>query len=68
MTINISGPERDRFITDCVRRYDAGETIRQIADSTGYSKTGMRELLASAHVVFRARGGYYPRKSKAAQW
>ncbi len=38
------------------RRYDAGESIREIAESEGYSITRVRGLLAAANTTLRSRG------------
>jgi N6-adenosine-specific RNA methylase IME4 len=38
-------------------RYEAGQSIRQIADDTGYGITRVRGLLQSAGTTFRVRGG-----------
>uniref|UniRef100_UPI004053F330 helix-turn-helix domain-containing protein n=1 Tax=Qipengyuania sp. GPGPB31 TaxID=3023518 RepID=UPI004053F330 len=37
-------------------RYEAGNSVRQIADETGYSIQRVRSLLASAETSMRPRG------------
>jgi hypothetical protein len=53
----ITGPERDRWTKDCVRRYASGESIRQIATSTGRSYGAVHKMLTEAGVVMKPRGG-----------
>ena len=50
----IDGQERERFIALAVHRYEAGESIRSIAVSTGYSYTAIRDMLAGRRVQFRS--------------
>ncbi|MFD4976267.1 helix-turn-helix domain-containing protein [Streptomyces sp. NPDC058424] len=51
------GPERDRVAAELKAKYEAGATIRALADQTGRSYGGVHRLLADAGVTFRSRGG-----------
>ncbi|MEU3282927.1 helix-turn-helix domain-containing protein [Streptomyces antibioticus] len=53
----LPGPERDKAAADLKARYEAGASIRAIAESTGRSYGGVHGLLADAGVTFRSRGG-----------
>ncbi len=45
-----------------LERYQAGASIRDLRDETGYSLGRIRRLLLEAGVEFRGRGGGHPRK------
>jgi hypothetical protein len=53
----LPGPERKRIGADLLRRYETGDSIRQICLQTGYSIGRVRRLLIEAGVKFRTRGG-----------
>jgi hypothetical protein len=53
----LSTPQRDDIGADLLQRYDAGSSIRQICEQTGYSIGRVRRLLVEAGVEFRGRGG-----------
>jgi hypothetical protein len=59
MTWRLRGPARALLVADVVARYEAGETIRNIAGSIGYSYTATRNMLVRAGVELRPpnRGG-----------
>ena len=51
------GADRRRLAANLKRRYDAGESIRSLAASSGRSYGFIHRLLAEAGVRFRGRGG-----------
>lgn len=53
----LPGPERDKVAAELKAQYEAGISIRAIAESTGRSYGGVHRLLADAGVEFRSRGG-----------
>jgi hypothetical protein len=52
----LPGPERDKLAAELKARYEAGTSIRAIAEGTGRSYGGVHQLLADAGVQFRSRG------------
>lgn len=53
----ISGDERAELTADVRRRYEAGTSIRSLAESTGRSYGFIHRLLAESGVPMRSRGG-----------
>ncbi|MDJ0344187.1 helix-turn-helix domain-containing protein [Streptomyces sp. H10-C2] len=53
----LPGPERDEVVAGLKAQYEAGTSIRALAQSSGRSYGGVHRLLADAGVVFRSRGG-----------
>lgn len=53
----LSTPQRDDIGADLLQRYEAGSSIRQICEQTGYSIGRVRRLLVESGVEFRSRGG-----------
>ena len=53
----LSPAERERIGHELLRRYDGGESIRQLCHDTGFSIGRLRRLLIDAGVTFRTRGG-----------
>jgi hypothetical protein len=53
----IGGEERGRLAADIKRQYEAGTSIRALAESTGRSYGFIHRLLAESDVTMRARGG-----------
>lgn len=53
----LPGPERDKVAAELKAQYEAGISIRALAESTGRSYGGVHSLLADAGVEFRSRGG-----------
>jgi hypothetical protein len=49
--------EQERVGAELRKRYDAGQSIRELCSDTGYSIGRVRRLLQGAGVTFRARGG-----------
>jgi predicted transcriptional regulator len=52
-----SGPDRDKLAAELKAQYEAGASVRSLAESTGRSYGGVHRLLADAGVAFRSRGG-----------
>lgn len=55
--MRIVGAERVTWTKDCLRRYNAGESIREIASSTGRSYGFVHRILVEGGATLRARGG-----------
>jgi hypothetical protein len=53
----VTGGERDRLAADLRRKYDAGASIRALADSTGRSYGFIHRMLTESGVTLRGRGG-----------
>ena len=53
----ITGPARDKLAVDLARKYQKGESIRALAESTGRSYGFVHRLLVDGDVALRARGG-----------
>jgi len=49
--------ERSDVAAELLRRYNSGQSIRDICAETGYSIGRVRRLLEEAGVEFRRRGG-----------
>jgi hypothetical protein len=53
----VTGMERDRLARDLRRRYDAGDSIRSLAASTGRSYGFVHRMLSESGANLRGRGG-----------
>ena len=53
----VTGGERDRLAADLRRKYDAGESIRALASSTGRSYGFVHRILSESGTSLRGRGG-----------
>ena len=53
----VTGEDRSRLATDLRTRYDAGESIRSLATSTGRSYGFIHRILTETGVSLRGRGG-----------
>jgi hypothetical protein len=53
----VTGADRSRLAIDLKSRYDAGESIRSLATSTGRSYGFIHRLLTETGVALRGRGG-----------
>jgi hypothetical protein len=53
----VTGPDRSKLATDLKSRYDAGESIRSLAASTGRSYGFIHRILTENGVTLRGRGG-----------
>lgn len=53
----VTGGERDRLASDLRRKYDSGESIRALAQSTGRSYGFVHRILSETGASLRGRGG-----------
>lgn len=53
----VTGGERDRLAADLRRKYDTGESIRALAQSTGRSYGFVHRILSESGTSLRGRGG-----------
>ena len=53
----VTGEDRSRLAADLKDRYDAGESIRSLAVSTGRSYGFIHRILTETGVALRGRGG-----------
>jgi hypothetical protein len=60
----VTGPDRSKLATSLAGRYEAGESIRSLAISTGRSYGFIHRILTEMGVTLRGRGGS-PRRSAA---
>jgi DNA-directed RNA polymerase specialized sigma24 family protein len=63
----VTGPEREKLSSELLKRYQRGQSIREICSETGYSIGRVRRLLVDAGVEFRGRGGTHGRVRKKAE-
>ena len=57
----VTGADRSKLASSLRQRYDAGESIRSLASSTGRSYGFIHRILTETGVTLRRRGGA-PRK------
>ena len=53
----VTGADRSKLAADLKNRYDAGESIRSLASSTGRSYGFVHRMLSENGVKLRGRGG-----------
>ena len=53
----VTGTERDKLTSTLAKKYEAGASIRSLADSTGRSYGFIHRVLTEAGVALRGRGG-----------
>ena len=53
----VTGADRSKLAADLKNRYDAGESIRSLASSTGRSYGFIHRILTENGVSLRGRGG-----------
>ena len=53
----VTGADRSKLATDLKKRYDAGESIRSLANATGRSYGFIHRILTETGVTLRGRGG-----------
>lgn len=58
----LAGVERERLAGDLRKRYEGGETIRELAASIGRSFGFVQTLLHESGAVVRSRGGAHRRR------
>ena len=59
----MTGADRSKLASDLKSRYDAGESIRSLASSTGRSYGFIHRILTETGVALRGRGGATGRRS-----
>ena len=62
----VTGSERTKLSNELLKRYQKGQSIREICSETGYSIGRVRRLLVDAGVEFRGRGGAHGRSRRTA--
>jgi Helix-turn-helix domain len=60
----VTGADRTKLAADLKKRYNAGESIRSLAGSTGRSYGFVHRILTETGVSLRGRGGATRGKSK----
>ena len=63
----VTGPDRSKLATDLKTRYDAGESIRALANATGRSYGFIHRILTETGVSLRGRGGATRGKAMVSQ-
>jgi hypothetical protein len=53
----VTGSDRDRLTSDLRKKYDGGESIRTLAESTGRSYGFVHRILSESGTTLRGRGG-----------
>ncbi len=53
----VTGGERDKLAVDLKKKYDSGQSIRALADSTGRSYGFVHRILSESGTRLRGRGG-----------
>jgi predicted transcriptional regulator len=59
----VTGGERDKLAADLKKRYEAGESIRLLAESSGRSYGFVHRILSESGVALRGRGGATRKKT-----
>lgn len=60
----ITGTARDKLTADLTKKYQKGQSIRALAESTGRSYGFVHRLLVDAEIQLRGRGGATRTKRK----
>jgi hypothetical protein len=63
----VTGADRSKLATDLKTRYDAGESIRALANATGRSYGFIHRILTETGVNLRGRGGATRGKAMVSQ-
>lgn len=58
----VTGEDRDTLASDLRKRYEAGDSIRLLAESTGRSYGFVHRILNESGATLRGRGGATRRK------
>ena len=53
----VTGGDRDKLAADLKRRYEAGQSIRLLAESSGRSYGFVHRILSESGATLRGRGG-----------
>jgi hypothetical protein len=59
----VTGGDRDKLAADLKRRYEAGQSIRLLAETSGRSYGFVHRILSEAGATLRGRGGATRRKA-----
>ncbi len=59
----VTGENRDQLATDLRKRYEGGESIRLLAESSGRSYGFVHRILNESGATLRGRGGATRKKS-----
>jgi hypothetical protein len=62
----VTGSERNSLAADLRHKYDAGSSIRSLAESTGRSYWFVHRILTESGAALRGRGGATRGKAKSA--
>ncbi|HWG28213.1 helix-turn-helix domain-containing protein [Actinospica sp.] len=62
----VTGTAREQLATDLKSKYEAGESIRALAQETGRSYGFVHRMLSESGVTLRGRGGATRGKARAA--
>ena len=62
----VTGSERNSLAADLRHKYDAGSSIRSLAESTGRSYGFVHRILTESGAALRGRGGATRGKAKSA--
>lgn len=60
----VTGTERDKLATDLRKKYDGGQSIRSLAESSGRSYGFVHRILSESGTTLRGRGGATRGKSR----
>lgn len=60
----VTGAEREKLASDLRKRYDGGQSIRTLAESTGRSYGFIHRILSENGATLRGRGGATRGKAK----
>ena len=61
----ITGAERDKLSSDLRKKYESGQSIRLLAESSGRSYGFVHRILSESGTTLRGRGGATRGKKKA---
>lgn len=62
----VTGKSRDKLQHQLKKQYEAGASIRSLAQSTGRSYGFIHNVLVESHTQLRSRGGANRRRASAA--
>ena len=60
----VTGPDRDKLASELKKKYDSGQSIRALAESTGRSYGFVHRILSESGATLRGRGGATRGKAK----
>ena len=60
----VTGGERDKLAGDLRKKYEAGASIRELAEDTGRSYGFVHRVLVGSGATLRGRGGATRKKAK----